>query len=91
MVSKSQVLSLCRSLLRAGRQYPDYNIREYTKRRTMDGFRMNKDLTDPSKISEVYAEGKEQLEVVERVLKVYLAYPPKTKNIMELKPQVAGC
>ncbi|RID75910.1 hypothetical protein BRARA_B02925 [Brassica rapa] len=33
------------SLLRAGRQYPDYNIREYTKRKTLDGFRMNKKLT----------------------------------------------
>ncbi|VVB17586.1 unnamed protein product [Arabis nemorensis] len=87
MVSKSQVLSLCRSLLRTGRQYNDYNIRSYVKRRTLDGFRMNKSLTDPSKVNEAYAEGKAQLEVAERVLKVYLAYPPKTKNIMELKLQ----
>ncbi|KAJ0238154.1 hypothetical protein HA466_0242620 [Hirschfeldia incana] len=87
MVDKAQVLSLCRSLLRAGRKYPDYNIREYTKRRTLDGFRMNKNLTDPSKVEEAYAEGKAQLEVVERVVKVYMAYPPKTKNIMELKLQ----
>ncbi|CAH8389616.1 unnamed protein product [Eruca vesicaria subsp. sativa] len=87
MVAKLQVISLCRSLLRAGRKYPDYNIREYTKRRALDGFHMNKNLTDPSKVKEVYAEGKAQLEVVERALKVYLAYPPKTKNIMELKVQ----
>ncbi|ESQ31817.1 hypothetical protein EUTSA_v10005205mg [Eutrema salsugineum] len=87
MASKCQVRSLCRSLLRAGRQFPDYNIREYTKRRTLDGFRMNKSLTDQSKVNEAYAEGKAQLEVVERVLKVYSAYPPKTKNIMELKLQ----
>ncbi|XP_013736944.1 LYR motif-containing protein 4B-like [Brassica napus] len=87
MVAKCQVISLCRSLLRAGRKYPDYNIREYTKQRTLDGFRMNGNLTDQSKVNEVYAEGKEQLEVVERVLKVYLAYPPKTKNIMELNVQ----
>ncbi|CAN6845616.1 unnamed protein product, partial [Brassica oleracea] len=56
-------------------------------RRTLDGFRMNKNLTDHSKVEEAYAEGKKQLEVVERVVKVYLAYPPKTKNIMELKLQ----
>ncbi|CAF2017841.1 unnamed protein product [Brassica oleracea var. botrytis] len=87
MVAKCQVISLCRSLLRAGCKYPDYNIREYTKRRTLDGFRMNKNLTDPSKVNDAYAEGKEHLEVVERVLKVYLAYPPKTKSIMELKVQ----
>ncbi|CAN8252018.1 unnamed protein product [Cochlearia groenlandica] len=85
MVSKSQVVSLCRSLLRAGRQYPDYNIREYTKRRALDGFRVNKSLKDPSKVNDAYAQGKAELEVAERVLKVYLAYPPKTKNIMELK------
>ncbi|CAN7087136.1 unnamed protein product, partial [Brassica oleracea var. botrytis] len=54
-------------------------------RRTFDGFRMNKNLTDHSKVEKAYAEGKKQLEVVERVVKVYLAYPPKTKNIMELK------
>ncbi|CAL9244457.1 unnamed protein product [Arabidopsis halleri] len=87
MVSRSEVLSLCRALLRAGRQYPDYNIREYTKRRTLDGFRMNKNLTDPSKVNEAFAEAKAQLVVAERVLKVYLAYPPKTKNIMEVKLQ----
>ncbi|AED97437.1 putative complex 1 LYR protein [Arabidopsis thaliana] len=87
MVSSSEVLSLCRALLRAGRQFPDYNIREYSKRRTLDGFRMNKNLTDPSKVTEAYAEAKKQLFVAERVLKVYLAYPPKTKNIMEVKLQ----
>ncbi|KAG5393701.1 hypothetical protein IGI04_023664, partial [Brassica rapa subsp. trilocularis] len=87
MVDKGPVISLGRSLLRAGHQYPDYNIREYAKRRTLEGFRMNKNLTDHSKVEEAYAEGKKQLEVVERVVKVYLAYPPRTKNIMELKLQ----
>lgn len=45
-------------------------------------------LTDPSKMEEASAEGNAQLEVVERLLKVYLACPPKTKNIMELKVQL---
>ncbi|WZZ57651.1 hypothetical protein YC2023_057758 [Brassica napus] len=75
------------SLLRAECQYLDYNIREYTKRRTLDGFRINKNLSDPSNVEEASAEGKAQLEVVERMLKVNLVYPPKTKNIMELKLQ----
>ena len=52
---------------------------------------MNKNLTDHSKVEEAYAEGKKQLEVVERVVKVYLAYPPKTKNIMELNLQQWIC
>ncbi|CAN7041228.1 unnamed protein product, partial [Brassica oleracea var. botrytis] len=75
------------SLLRAECQYLDYNIKEYTKRRTLDGFRINKNLSDPSNVEEASAEGKAQLEVVERMLKVNLVYPPKTKNIMELKLQ----
>ncbi|CDY63626.1 BnaC05g49750D, partial [Brassica napus] len=75
------------SLLRAECQYLDYNIREYTKRKTLDGFRINKNLSDPSNVEEASAEGKAQLEVVERMLKVNLVYPPKTKNIMELKLQ----
>ncbi|EOA21889.1 hypothetical protein CARUB_v10002366mg [Capsella rubella] len=80
MGSRSELLSLCRALLRAGRQFPHYNLREYTKRRTMDGFRMNKNLTDQSK---AYAEAKAQLVVVERSVKLYSLYPPpKTKNIM---------
>ncbi|KAF3544794.1 hypothetical protein DY000_02010336, partial [Brassica cretica] len=53
MVDKGQVISLCRFPLRAGHQYPDYNIREYAKRRTLDGFRMNKNLTDHSKVEDV--------------------------------------
>ncbi|XP_019088504.1 PREDICTED: LYR motif-containing protein 4-like [Camelina sativa] len=87
MVSRSEVLSLCRAMLRAGRQYPHYNLREYTKRRTLDGFRMNKNLTDQSKVNEAYAEAKAQLVVLERSVKFHSLYPPKTKNIMEVKLQ----
>ncbi|XP_019094605.1 PREDICTED: LYR motif-containing protein 4-like [Camelina sativa] len=85
MVSyRSEVVSICRALFRARRhQYPHYNLREYTKRRTLDGFRMNKKLTDQSKVNEAYAEAKAQLVVLERSVKLYSLYPPKTKNIME--------
>ncbi|XP_039035436.1 uncharacterized protein LOC120171888 [Hibiscus syriacus] len=44
---RSEVIQLYRSLLRVGRQFSDYNIREYSKRRTMDAFRDKKNLTDP--------------------------------------------
>ncbi|KAF2544824.1 hypothetical protein F2Q70_00020001 [Brassica cretica] len=57
------------------------------RERTLDGFRINKNLSDPSNVEEASAESKAQLEVVERMLKVNLVYPPKTKNIMELKLQ----
>ncbi|KAE8695059.1 ADIPOR-like receptor IZH1-like isoform 1 [Hibiscus syriacus] len=35
---RSEVLQLYRSRLRVGRQFSDYNVREYSKRRTMDAF-----------------------------------------------------
>lgn len=41
---------------------------------------MNKNLTDPSKVEEAYAEGKTHLEVVEMLVKFYSVYPPKTKK-----------
>ncbi|PWA35668.1 complex 1 LYR protein [Artemisia annua] len=61
--SRSQILSLFRSLLRTSHQFPDYNIREYTKRRTIDSFRTNKTLSEPSLISAVFNEGQSQLQV----------------------------
>ncbi|CAL9014311.1 unnamed protein product [Prunus brigantina] len=37
--SRAEVLTLFRSFLRVARKFTDYNIREYTKRRTIDAFR----------------------------------------------------
>lgn len=82
--SRSEVLSLFRSLLRAARQFPDYNIREYTKRRTIDAFRENQTLSDASSISSAYAGGKAQLEVAKRQALVYSLYAPKAKSIMDV-------
>nr|GEX20066.1 hypothetical protein [Tanacetum cinerariifolium] len=61
--SRSQILSLFRSLLRTSHQFPDYNIREYTKRRTIDSFRTNKTLSEPSLISAVFNDGQSQLQL----------------------------
>lgn len=44
--SKTEVLSLFRTFLRTARQFSDYNIREYTRRRTADVFRENRALSD---------------------------------------------
>ncbi|XP_059644034.1 uncharacterized protein LOC132285823 [Cornus florida] len=83
--SRSEILYLFRSLLRTARQFPDYNIREYTKRRTIDAFRHNKDLSDPSSISAAFSDGKSQLEIARRQSIVYSLYAPKVKSIMEIK------
>ncbi|XAR50000.1 hypothetical protein NMG60_11004199 [Bertholletia excelsa] len=81
---RSQVLSLFRSLLRTARKFPDYNIREYTKRRAGDAFRHNRDLSDRSAIAAAFSDGKSQLEVADRQTVVYSLYTPKVKNIIEI-------
>jgi LYR motif-containing protein 4 len=82
--ARSQVLSLFRSFLRTSRQFSDYNIREYTRRRAADAFRENRALADAAV---AFAEGKKQLEVAKRQAVVYSLYAPKAKNIMEIKLQ----
>ncbi|KAL8123613.1 uncharacterized protein LOC141717753 [Apium graveolens] len=82
--SRSQIISLFRSLLRTSRQFSDYNIREYSKRRTIDAFRMNKLLSDPSAAAAAFSDGKSQLEVAKRQVLVYSLYAPKVKSVMEL-------
>ncbi|KAK6920943.1 Complex 1 LYR protein domain [Dillenia turbinata] len=83
--TKAEVLSLFRSLLRTAREFADYNIREYAKRRTKDGFRHNKNLSDPSAISSVFSDAKSQLEIAKRQVVVYSLHAPKVKSVMEIK------
>ncbi|XP_072952498.1 uncharacterized protein [Typha angustifolia] len=83
--SRGEVLALFRSLLRTVSKFSDYNVREYAKRRTVDGFRENRELSAPSAIASAFANGKSQLEVAERQAVVYSLYAPKVKNVMEIK------
>uniref|UniRef100_A0A0D9VS34 Complex 1 LYR protein domain-containing protein n=1 Tax=Leersia perrieri TaxID=77586 RepID=A0A0D9VS34_9ORYZ len=84
--TRAEVLSLFRSLLRTGRQFSDYNIREYTRRRAADAFRENRALGD-APAAAAFADGKKQLEVAKRQAVVYSLYAPKAKSIMEMKLQ----
>ncbi|KAG2553237.1 protein ISD11-like [Panicum virgatum] len=70
--TRAEALSLFRSLLRTAKQFSDYNIREYTRRRAA---------------AAAFAEGKKQLEVAKRQAVVYSLYAPKSKSVMELKVQ----
>ncbi|PKI47763.1 hypothetical protein CRG98_031896 [Punica granatum] len=70
--SRSEVFSLFRSLLRTARDFSDYNMREYMKRRTIDAFRSNGGLSDPQSVAK-------------RQAIVYSLYAPKVKSVMELK------
>jgi len=82
--SKSQTLTLLRSFIRVSRQFPDYNIREYTKRRAIDAFRQNAALSEPSSISEAFSFGKSQLDVAKRQAVVYSIYAPSLPSVMDL-------
>lgn len=82
-ISRAEILCLYRSLLRTARQFCDYNIREYTKRRTVDAFRENRNLSDPSSIAAAFSDGKAQLAVAKRQATVYSLYAPKIKSVME--------
>lgn len=55
-----------RSLLRQSAQFPNYNFREYAKRRTRDAFRARQHETEERKIQEYIQEGLKNL----RILKV---------------------
>ncbi|OIW16727.1 hypothetical protein TanjilG_14497 [Lupinus angustifolius] len=83
--SRPEVLSLFRSLLRVAHNFPDYNIREYIKRRTIDAFRQNRNLSDSPSISSAFSEGKSQLDVAKRQAIVYSLYAPPLKSVMELQ------
>ncbi|KAK7394438.1 hypothetical protein VNO78_14966 [Psophocarpus tetragonolobus] len=82
--SAAQILCLFRSLLRVAREFPDYNIREYTKRRTIDAFRQNCTLSDPSAISAAFSHGNSQLSLLQRQSLLYSLYAPQLLNVMEL-------
>ncbi|KAF6197532.1 hypothetical protein GE061_008496 [Apolygus lucorum] len=78
--SKMSVLKLYKTMLREASRFPAYNFRMYCLRRTRDGFRMNKALSDPSAITKVYNEGQSFLEVIKRQAVIYSLF--KTKNLV---------
>jgi hypothetical protein len=71
MVTQQHVLRLYRQLLKAGRQFPAYNFREYSIRRTRDAFRESMNEQDPNKIQQLFDRGVKDLEMVQR--QVYIS------------------
>ena len=63
-VSAFSIRSLFRSLLRQSEQFANYNFREYAKRRTIDSFRQNKNLSDERRIQEVVQKGIKELQMM---------------------------
>ncbi|CAA2959643.1 Hypothetical predicted protein, partial [Olea europaea subsp. europaea] len=82
--ARSEVLSLYRSLLRMAREYTDDNMRKYVKRRTIDAFRHNYHLSDPSATAAAFTDGKSHLGVAMRQAVVYSLYATRVTSVMEI-------
>jgi hypothetical protein len=72
--TRAAALALYRSLLRTGREFTDYNVREYVKRRAREGFIANRALSASDAIERCMADGAAQLEVARRQAAVYALY-----------------
>lgn len=83
--SPTQARELFKALLREARKFSNYNVREYVKRRTVDGFHEHRDASDPGAVAAAYEYGVKQLEIAKRQAVVYNLYAPKLKSIMDLK------
>ena len=66
MVSKSEVVSLYRNLLKSSRLFSAYNYKNYVYRRTKDAFHANAQLVDPLAIESEYKKGLQSLVMARR-------------------------
>jgi hypothetical protein len=74
--TRSQVLTLYRTLLRQCERFADGNVRAYAKRRVRAGFRENQPLQDPEQIAKALEDGKKDLAMVQRQTTISQLYPP---------------
>ena len=72
--TRARALELYRALLRCGRAFNDYNVREYVKRRSGEAFRANRTLENGDDIARALARGAEELAVARRQVAVYELY-----------------
>lgn len=64
--SRTAVLALYASTLRAARAFGSYNFRYYFVRRTRDNFRSMQGVSDPLEITRAYNEAVDQLAMLRR-------------------------
>jgi len=82
---KKQILTLYRNMLKCGKNFPNYNIREYINRRVKDEFRQNKYL-DKEALDNVLNEAKVNLETMKRQSIIYSLYhKEEDKFILEVE------
>ncbi|KAF5279667.1 hypothetical protein FQA39_LY18251 [Lamprigera yunnana] len=66
MYSRMQILSLYKSLMKESSKFSGYNYRNYAIRRVRDNFKLNKNVTDDSKVTDLVKEGFQNLEIIKR-------------------------
>ncbi|QIW99299.1 hypothetical protein AMS68_004817 [Peltaster fructicola] len=64
--SAIEARSLYRSLLRQGKQFANYNFRDYTIRRTKDAFRAAEKETDERRRQDLMQNGLKELQMLKR-------------------------
>ncbi|GMH37363.1 hypothetical protein BSKO_05236 [Bryopsis sp. KO-2023] len=83
MPTAADVRALYRAFLRQGELFPQYNIREYIKRRAREGFEAQRKTTQPEAIEAAWKKAKEDLEVAKRQAVVYSLFSRPQKSVME--------
>lgn len=69
-----QSLHLYRELLRHGKQYNGYNIREYIKRRVRDEFKQNKLVSNSADLEKLHQKARDNLDVIKRQVAISKLY-----------------
>ncbi|KAJ8706958.1 hypothetical protein PYW08_011092 [Mythimna loreyi] len=65
-VTRREILSMYKLLLREADKFSNYNFRSYALRRVKDGFKDNKTLTEPKQIMKQYDFARENLAIIRR-------------------------
>ncbi|KAK9832894.1 hypothetical protein WJX74_001055 [Apatococcus lobatus] len=84
MPGTAEVRSLYRAFLRESVKFPNYNIREYVKRRATTGFRQHATEKDTAVLDSLRQQAQADLEVVKRQAIVYHLYSRKQKSVMDI-------
>lgn len=80
---KKEVLSIYRSLLRAARDLPAYNFREYALEKIRYEFRTNKSLQkDEITVNDFLTEARKNLEMIKRQSLIQKMYEENVKKLV---------
>lgn len=87
MPSAGEVCKLYRAFLREGRKFPNYNVREYVKRRAQEGFHQHAGESEAAAVQKLWEKAQSDLDLVRRQATVYTLFARKHKSIMDMPLQ----